>query len=408
MTIINNIVSKILAKDDNGAYSILTYIDIDEEFNEEIILNYLNEIIKNNPILKQHFIEKNGQYVLYDIEQFDINKCLTIEYCKKSNFNIYMKSLLNRDFTEYKFYMFVCIDKEQKKSRLYFKIHHAYVDGYKLIDMLTKPMFKKQEDNTLPEFKRKTDFLSSIYYWIIGTITLIIANIIIFFKFIFFPKNENKTTDNKTNDNKNTSTDFIICKSFSFSEIKKFVEKRNISVNDFLYALMIKTDKIYTQNANVLQTASPINVSKLNETNNVCPIFNTVDNSLDNDSLFKTVNSTFNNFKYSLFIPFLSIIMNNIVTYLNINILSLFHDKIINNSDYIYSNIIGPPVDKLTVKITDIKFLTTAKNTAIVYNIISCKNNVNVICSFQKDIIKDKALFKKCIYKAYNDLIATE
>lgn len=403
MTIINNMVSKILAKDDNNAYSILTYIDIDEEFNEEIILNYLHEIIKNNPILKQNFIEKNGQYVLYDIEPFDIHKCLTIEYTKKSNFNIYMKSLLNRDFTEYKFYMFFCIDKEQKKSRLYFKIHHTYVDGYKLINMLTQPMFKKQEDNKLPIFKRKTDFFTSIYYWIIGTITLIIVNIMIFFKFIFFPKNENNNTNNK-----NTITDFIICKSFSFSEIKKFVEKRNMSVNDFLYALMIKTDKIYTQKANLLQTISSINVSKLNETNNLCPIFNTVDNSLDNDSLFKNVNSTFNNFKYSLFIPFLSIIMNNIVTQFKISNIAGYYDKIINNSDYIYSNIIGPLVDKLTVKITDIKFLTTAKNTAIVYNIISCKNNVNVICSFQKDIIKDKALFKKCIYKAYNDLMATE
>lgn len=30
---------------------------------------------------------------------------------------------------------------------------------------------------------------------------------------------------------------------------------------------------------------------------------------------------------------------------------------------------IGPHVDKLTVQITDIKFLTTAKNSAIVYNV---------------------------------------
>lgn len=400
-------VSKILAKDDNNAYSILTYFDFDEELNEEMILNYLNEIIKKNPILKQNFIEKNEQYVLCYIETFDINKCLTIEYTKKSNFNVYINSLLNRDFTEYKFYMFLCIDKDQKKSRLYFKIHHAYVDGYKLIDMLTEPMFKKQEDNKLPAFKRKTDFLSSIYYWIIGTITLIIANIMIFYKFIFFPKHKN-TDNNDNNNNDKKSTDFIICKSFSFSEIKKFVEKRNMSVNDFLYALMIKTDKIYTQKTNLLQTISSINVSKLNELNNLCPIFNTIDNSVDNNTLFKNIHNTFNNYKYSLFIPFLSIIMNNIITHLKISKLAGYYEQIIDNSDYMYSNIIGPPVDKLTVKITDIKFVTTAKNKAIVYNIISCKNNVNVICSFQKDIIKDKSLFKKCIYKAYNDLIATE
>ena len=41
MTIINNIVSKILVKDDNDVYSILTYLDIDEELSQEFLLNYI-------------------------------------------------------------------------------------------------------------------------------------------------------------------------------------------------------------------------------------------------------------------------------------------------------------------------------------------------------------------------------
>jgi hypothetical protein len=168
---------------------------------------------------------------------------------------------------------------------------------------------------------------------------------------------------------------------------------------------MIKTDKIYTQKINLLQTISSINVSKLNETNNMCPIFNVVQNSHDNEGLLKIVNNTFNNYKYSLFIPILSIIMNNIITHVNIDMLSNYYDKIIHNSDYIYSNIIGPPIEKFDIKITDIKFLTTAKNTAIVYNIISCKNKINIICSFKKGVINNKKLFKKCIYKSYNNLM---
>ena len=402
MTIINNIVSKILVKDDNDVYSILTYLDIDEELSQEFVLNYINEIIKNNPILKQNFIQKNNDYILCDIVSFNINKCVTIKYSKKSNFNIYINSILNKHFTEYKFYMFVCIDKEQKKSRLYFKIHHAYVDGYKLINMLTEPLYTKKEDNKLPLFKRKTNLLSSIYYWIIGTITLIIKNLIVV-STLFLPNNNNNNNDN--NDNINRSTDYIICKSFSLIKIKKFVEKRNISVNDFLYTLMIKTDNMYTKKDKLVQTCSPINVSDLNETNNMCPIFNIVHNSYNNDSLLKIVNTTFNNYKYSAFIPILSSIMKNIITHINIDILSNYYDKIMHKSDYIYSNIIGPPTDKLDLKISDIKFLTTAKSSEIIYNIISCKNKINIICSFKKGVIKNKKLFKKCIYKSYNNLM---
>jgi len=400
MTIINNIVSKILAKDDNETYSILTYIDIDAELSQEFILNYINEIIKNNPILKQNIIEKNKEYVLCDIASFNINKCLTIKYSKKSDFNIYINSILNKHFTEYKFYMLVCINKEMKKSRIFFKIHHAYVDGYKLINMLTAPSYVKKEDNKLPLFKRNTNLLSSIYYWIIGTIALIITNLMVVSTLLFLPNN-----NKNKNKNKNISTDYIICKSFSLSKIKKFVEKRNISVNDFLYTLMIKTDNVYTQKNKLIQTCSPINVSDLNETNNMCPIFNVVHNSHDNDSLLKIVNNTFNNYKYSAFIPILSSIMKNIIPYINIDVLSNYYDKIINNSDYIYSNIIGPPTDKLDIKISDIKFLTTAKSSEIIYNIISCKNKINIICSFKKGVINNKKLFKKCIYKSYNNLM---
>ena len=397
MTIINNIVSKIFKKDEESSYSILTYIDVDAELSRQYIYCYINEIIKNNPMLKQNIIEKNNQFVLCDIESFNINKCVAIKYYKKPNFNIYIKSLLNKQFSEYKFYMFVCINKEVKKSRLFFKIHHAYVDGYKLINMLTTPLYKKKEDNKLPAFKRNTSIFMSVYYYIIGTIMLMITNIMILCKIVRASQN--------IEDKNNTSTDFIICKPLPLNEIKQFVGKHNITVNDFLYALMIKTDNIYTQQERTIQSISSINVSNISQTNNMCPIFNLISNSHDNSSLFKTVHSTFNCYKYSLFIPILSGIMRNFASLINIGILSQCYDNIINNSHYIYSNIVGPPTSKLNIKISDINFLSTVKNSEIVYNIISCENKINIICSFKKGIIQNKKLFKKCIYKAYNNLM---
>ena len=96
------------------------------------------------------------------------------------------------------------------------------------------------------------------------------------------------------------------------------------------------------------------------------------------------------------------------LAYINIKLLSYFYDNVIINSNYIYSNIIGPNIDKMSLNITDFKFLLTAKNSAIVFNAISSKNNVNIICSFKKGSIKDKLLFEEAIYKAYDDLMNTK
>jgi hypothetical protein len=51
---------------------------------------------------------------------------------------------------------------------------------------------------------------------------------------------------NETNA-KNPETDFIICKPFPLDKIKKIAQQKNITINDFLYSLMIKTDKLYTK-----------------------------------------------------------------------------------------------------------------------------------------------------------------
>ena len=397
---IYNLASKIFANTPNDGYSILTYIDIDEVLSKEFMVNYITELITANPILTQTIVKQNNQLFINYIPNFDINKCVQIKYTNKKDFNIYIKSILNKSFTEYKFYVLVLINKKRNKSRIFFKIHHSYVDGYKLINMLIDPLYTKKEYE-LPSFKRNTNsWLTYIYYLIIGTITLIITNVIIILHGICF-------SNNNTNENHYLPTDYICFKSFSLSTIKKIAQIRNISVNDFLYALMVKTDHLYTQKERVLYTTSPINVTNLKENNNTIGIFNWVNNSHDPVSLFKIVNNTFNNYKYSLFIQVVYIIFN-IITHIPIDILSMFFNKIIHNIDYVYTNIIGPSTGNIPITVSNIHFLVNPRYKEIIYNIISCNDNINIICSFKKGVIKNKKIFKKCLYNAYNTLINTD
>ena len=326
----------------NNEYFILSYFDADEALSEEFLTEGLNNVLAQHPTLKKTFMSQHNTIQFYDIPNFDIHKCFSIKYIK--NFNAYTKKIMNQPFTEYKFNMVACINKETNKSRVYVKIHHAYADGYKIIEMFNLFL---NNPTILPEFKRKSE--NSIFYYIFGTITLILINILICIKITiqyFIP----------TPNNKDKPSDYIICKSFCLDKIKKFTTKHKITVNDFLYALMVKTDQLYTNKKRLIQTISPINVYKLNEMNNMLPIYNIIDNSCDTLSLIKTIHTMFNNYKYSLYIFLLSS-YTTVITYLHQyympfsnDVLQSFFDAIMNSSDYVYTNIIGPKVTNVQLK----------------------------------------------------------
>ena len=141
---------------------------------------------------------------------------------------------------------------------------------------------------------------------------------------------------------------------------------------------------------------------------NTC-IFNSINNYDNNLTLLSNVNHTFNNYKYSLFIPILSSLINFITPFINLDILSKCSNNTIEKFDYLYTNIIGPQnvfINK-NIKVSNIHFLINAKNKEIIYNIISSGNNINIICIFKKGIIKNKKKFKNCLKSAYYSLINT-
>jgi hypothetical protein len=407
---ITNYISKILFKDTKNSYSILTYIDFNQEFDDLFINNYINQILTKNPILSQRFIEKDDSVFIENIPSFNKHNNYSIVYTNKDKFDDYIETIIIKKFSlDIKWICMFCIDKVNKKSRFYFKIHHSYVDGYKLIEILVSPVINN--NNITTKFKRTSNTIyETLYYYIIGTIMLIIINIRFLFKIIFgvnqqHQPHETELSKSSSSSSLNVVTDYILCKNFNLDEIKMFTKKRDITVNDFLYSLMIKTDKLYRKQEKTLLISSPINVSGLTQQNNLCPIFNIISNSYDDITLLNKIHNTFNNLKYSLFIRGFSVLLNVICSHLSVNVLLPLYNKITSKFDYAFSNIIGPSL-KNVCSIYDIHFLTTANDNEIIYNIISYENNVNLICSFNKDgPIKNKKRYKKCIYKAYKQLL---
>ena len=295
MNIIKNYFSKIYHKDLSEAFSIITYIDIDAILEPNLIKDYINKVVEQNLILKQSIKEEKTCLVFNTCNNFKIEEHYCIKYIKSKKFNDYIYKLSNEKFNmEVKWKFIWCIDKESKKTRFYFKIHHAYADGYKIINILTSPFKEDGVDNS-KKLKRKTNFLDTIYYYFIGTIILTILNIKIIVSFIYNRK-YNKSTNN--NDNSN---DYVILKKIKLQEVKDYTKKNNITINDFLYFLMVKTDKTYRSEEKDLYTISLVNISGIRETNNVCPVINKINNSKSYNYLKTNIHNFFNKKIHYLF-----------------------------------------------------------------------------------------------------------
>lgn len=395
---INDYVSKIFYK--NNSYCILTYIDIDEAWSNAQIINFMNVIIEKNAILTQTIKEKNKLIFLDVVKSFVLSDYYTIEYTNHDLFDSYIPNLLNSGFeTEAKWKFLWCLDKDAQKTRFFFKIQHAYADGYNVIDLLTTS--EKGMEKITDKFKRFSEgIFNKLYHYIISSLLLIHMNVRCFFNILW---NQN-TIDNS---DIKKDTDYICCKALNLIEIKKFTNDKNLTVNDFLYALMVKTDRLYKKENRTIKIWSPIHIHQKREerkTNNICFTVNQIKNSYNNLTLLQTINTTLNQYKYSIYIPTLNWFLNCVTPYLSLELLSFIYNKL-NNVDYIFSSSIGPTMK--SYKIADIHFLMNNKNNEIVYNIISSGNNVNIICSFKEGIIADKARFEQCIYEAYNSLILT-
>jgi len=139
----------------------------------------------------------------------------------------------------------------------------------------------------------------------------------------------------------------------------------------------------------------------------MAPVFICINNSLKNAELMHEVHKIFNCFKYSLFIPILIFVIKYIVPHISaISFMYQIYCCILDNCDYSYSNIVGPTVDNY--KLSNIHFLTTAKQKECVFNIISTGDKINIIVTFKQNVVHDKDQFKSCISKAYESLVHAE
>ena len=162
MTELNNYISQVLFDENQGSYGILTYIDFAREFDTNTILGIINNMINKNPILTQRIVKNQNKFYLEENSDFTIREHYNIQYTQSIKFNRLIRTQLNTDFTNW-WYVLFCVDEKQCKTRMYFKIDHAYADGYKLIQMLMSSFQQTPEPEKLTiKFKRTSNIFSGL------------------------------------------------------------------------------------------------------------------------------------------------------------------------------------------------------------------------------------------------------
>lgn len=388
-------ISKLLCKDNTHSYDILTYADLKIEFTDQTLREFLQKIVDKSPILKQHIVDKGTSFFLDDVESFDLSEHYKIINDTYENFDSYADTLINAEFTtKSKWLIYYIIDAEKKKYRLYFKIDHSYADGNRVIEMLMTPL-KESDSSRIFKYKlAQLGILDTLYYLIIATITLFINFMGVLIEALSFTPPVIGPV----------KTEYIKCKPFKLSEIKRFAKCNGISVTAVLYSLMVKTDSLYkntTDDRRDIIVSSPINLSKSLYLNNMAAVTNRISINLTNKELLEASNLLFNSYKHSLCKNICSFISSHLLTMLPLNLCSNVYNSLVYRCDYVFSNMVGPIHEDLE----DIHFFIRAKGKEIIFNIISSNDNINVICSFKEGQIKDKARYEDCIYRAYNSLL---
>jgi len=405
---LNDFVTKHLHSDKNNMYNILAMLDFDKTWNKDLFVNYLHEIIDKNAILKNYIEQKDDNF--YWVEDstlhFNVDNFYTIKRENYKNFDNATNVILNYVFlSKYKWHFTILNDYKNNKSRIYLKINHSYCDGYNLIDMLTSPL---NQNYKRPDFKRQTNnLLDTLYYFVIGTILLIIINVNIIWKLCFTKKYGCNTINYSNNKMKN-----VHCGVITLNKIKNVTSKYKITVNTFLYALMVKT----WYNYNNKMSENVMSISTINTNNNPSSIYNTnniffvfaeVAKCNDNVILFKKINDLFNLYKFSPFIPLTNKLLLYLLPYVPQDFQEHKCTDLFGNVNLSFSNVIGPKMDDTkNIKLNNMQFSTVTKNNEICFNMISFNDKININVSFREKLIKHKKRFIKCFQSAYNSLTA--
>lgn len=402
MEYINDYVTNIIF-DENSKWNnwgnIICFADYNGILSKETFLEYLDYLLENNGILHQNIIKKNNTNFLEFNKVDNIKKHYSI---KKSNYKLFNEKtyyVLNKQYnTNWFFHLY--IDVHNNRSRLYFTINHAYADGYRIISLLTS---SKHYQYKKPNFKRES---KNYYYIIIGTCILIS----LYLKTLYNIYNKSKTNTKATA--VTNKTDFVSL-DIDFNRIKIVSIKNQLTLNDILYSLTIKTHYHYFKKEKQILIASPFNTGNKNKTNNFFFLFTEIFNNLNTLDLFQKVNNIFNCYKFSAFV----LIIGYIYKVIGNVICRQLYNKITDNLDILYTNMIGPDkstlhdkhdncllFNKEKITINNVQFLMNHKNNELNFNIVSYNNKINIIVSFAENKYSKKKLLK-AIDDAYTEII---
>lgn len=402
---IDNYLTKLIHN--TNCYCILSFYDFDMCLQKDLLEFYLNTVIRQYHILKMK-IENNSW--VYPNELFDLKDYYAILSVPQKDMDSYTNIILNEPFLkECKWHCTVLNDLEKNQSRLYFKIDHSYCDGYKLIEILTVSFLPNY---VKPNFKRTvTNPLKCIYYYFIGTIILFLTNIRILWN-IFFNKSLNKFKKNIIDFSKSEAVN-VNCGSLDLDKIKNITTKYGVTVNSFLYSLMVITWYNYTEpSSEPAITISPINMNTRKtasyNTNNIFFIFTEAKKENDPIILLKTADELFNLYKLSLYVPIANRLVNLLFPFIPQCVSTEMINESFSNIDITYSNVIGPAINENEniLKLRKGQFTVATKNNETCFNIVSFANKVNINISFRKGVITDTERFIQSFENASKELLA--
>jgi hypothetical protein len=387
-------------KEENSIFSniIIINLELDGIVETSFYKEKIEKLLLKYPKLSK-IIEKSHGNLYWKNVNININNHVKEIKRKKytlRSINNIINKIINKPFNnknpKWKFYNIIY----QDRSFFIIKMHHAYGDGDKCVEMF-QLIFDLEEVKVKNKKKSKEGYFSKIWK---ATYYFFVSLYMILYFLLFFKKEKifKSTVKNEAV--------YSNIYNFNINELKLKKIKLGVTMNDLLYSIILKSIRKYIDKDVYISSSSMINLRKagnnLKESNNFgFVMFSTY---VNNSNLFEKINKQMNFYKKSPIIPCIINILKCIFQFSSPLVVK-FLTYIFNKNHFGYSNY-NSKIKSLRIDNKNVKHMGNIiipYKQDVFFSLLSYNDEIRLNMCY-KDGILDEKKFINCVKEVVSEL----
>ena len=388
----------------NFSNNVLGIVEIEGKIDETFVISALKKMVNKYPKFSKVIENQNGNLYWKSVKINYKNHYKIItkkKYDKKSHYKLIEKIVnrkLRKNIPKHVWYVI----NYPSRCFVITKFSHSYGDGDFMIQNVLKEIFG---ESNVKDIERKSSNTNSgniimklwwgIYYFIVSLLSILY--------FLFFYKKEEIFDPPK----KNCKAKFKEVYIFDLLFLKLKKNTLNVSMNDLLYSILLKSLKKYANKENVcLSSSSMMNLRKAGEKIKTANDFAFVmfSTNMGKGNIFEKIHRQMNYYKRSPIIPCITNVLKCLFHF-SCPLVIKFINYVFNKNHFGYSNY-DTKMENLYIdnkKVKSIENIVIPYKQDVFFSLVSYHNKLKLNMCYKEGIL-DEERFIKCVEEVISEL----